>query len=158
MRSTPQSAATTNRTTGEPLATDRPIRVHGLAEAGAACAAAAELGVPLLLVSAPAAAAHGGALWFRDLVARAAAAHPGLPVAAVLDCADRPGDVQGAIAAGTPALLFTGPAAVAARLADIAARRGAVLLTALPAALDLRTARDPERACRDWLSGAPHPQ
>ncbi|MDQ2105789.1 hypothetical protein QSG27_24050, partial [Azospirillum sp. C340-1] len=59
----------------------RPIRFHGLAEASAACAAAAELGVPLLLVSAPGAAAHAGAGWFLAVVARAAARHPAVEVA-----------------------------------------------------------------------------
>ena len=72
---------------------------------------------------------------------------------AVLDCADRPGDVLGALSAGLATLLFTGRADVAARLADIAAQSGARLLTDLPAPLDLRGVRDPLRACREWLGG-----
>ncbi len=131
----------------------RPIRIHSLAEARAACAAAAELGVPLLLVSAPGAAAYAGAGWFRAVIARAAALHPSVEMAAVLDCADRPGDALGALSAGIAALLFTGRADVAARLADIAARSGTRLLTNLPEPLDLRGVRDPQRACREWLGG-----
>ena len=131
----------------------RPIRIHSLAEARAACAAAAELGVPLLLVSAPGAAAYAGAGWFRAVIARAAALHPSVEMAAVLNCADRPGDALGALSAGIAALLFTGRADVAARLADIAARSGARLLTDLPEPLDLRGVRDPQRACREWLGG-----
>ncbi len=136
-----------------PKGATRPIRIHGLAEARAACAAAAELGVPLLLVSAPAAAAHAGALWFRTVAARAAAEFPTLPLITVLDCADRAGDAQGALAAGVEAILFTGPALVGVKLAEIAAARGAVVLTTLPKALDLRGVRNQVAACRDWLRG-----
>ena len=130
-----------------------PIRVHSLAEARAACAAAAELGVPLRLVSAPAGGAHGGALWFRSVAAQAGAEFPAIDLTAVLDCADRAGDAQGALASGVRAVLFTGPAPVAARLADIAGRTGALLLPCLPPALDLRGVRDPGAACRAWLAG-----
>lgn len=131
----------------------RPIRIHSLAEAGAAGAAAAELGVSLLLVSAPGAAASAGAGWFRQVVGRTATLHPSVEVTGVLDCADRPGDAMGALSAGIGVVLFTGRADVAARLADIAERSGARLLTTLPEPLDLRGVRDPQRACRDWLSG-----
>ncbi|WP_114860604.1 hypothetical protein [Azospirillum brasilense] len=131
----------------------RPIRIHGMTDADAACAAAAELGVPLLLVSAPGAAASAGAGWFREVAARAAARHPSVATTAVLDCADRPGDALAALSAGIGVILFTGRVDVAERLADIAAQRGARLLTGLPEALDLRGARDPRRTCRNWLSG-----
>lgn len=131
----------------------RPIRIHGLNDADAACAVATDLGVPLLLVSAPGAAASAGAGWFREVVANATARHPSVAMTAVLDCADRPGDALGALSAGLDTVLFTGRADVAERLADIAAQRGTRLLTALPQALDLRGVRDPRRACRDWLSG-----
>lgn len=137
----------------EPPSQTRPIRIHSLAEAHTACAAAAELKVPLLLVSAPGAAAYAGAGWFRAIADRAAALHPEVTSMAVLDCADRPGDVLGALSAGLATLLFTGRADVAARLADIAAQSGARLLTDLPAPLDLRGVRDPLRACREWLGG-----
>ncbi|MCW2236520.1 hypothetical protein [Azospirillum canadense] len=132
------------------------IRVHSLDDARAACAAAADLGVPVRLVSAPAGAAHGGALWFRELVARAAAEWPSVGLTAVLDCADRAGDAQGALAAGIKAILFTGPAPVAATLTSIAERMGSTVLTEPPAALDLRGARDPVAACRQHLAkGSP---
>ncbi|NUB09057.1 hypothetical protein FW320_23105 [Azospirillum sp. Vi22] len=131
----------------------RPIRIHSLTDADAACAAAADLGVSLLLVSAPGAAASAGAGWFREVAARAAARHPSVAMTAVLDCADRPGDALGALSAGIGAILFTGRLDVAERLADIAAQRSARLLTTLPEALDLRGARDPRRVCRNWLNG-----
>lgn len=131
----------------------RPIRIHSLTDADAACAAAADLDVPLLLVSAPGAAASAGAGWFHEVTARAAARHPSVAMTAVLDCADRPGDALGALSAGIGAILFSGRADVAERLADIAVQRGSRLLTALPQALDLRGVRDPRCACRNWLTG-----
>ncbi|MBP2291922.1 hypothetical protein [Azospirillum rugosum] len=126
--------------------------MHSLDDARAACAAAADLGVTVRLVSAPAGAAHGGALWFRELVARAAAEWPSAAPTAVLDCSDRAGDAQGALAAGIGVILFTGPAPVAAKLADIAGRTGATVLTGPLPALDLRGVRDPVAACRDYLA------
>ena len=58
------------------LSPSRPVRIHGVAEARAALDAAAGLGAPLVLVSAPAAAAHAGALWFRAVVEEARRTHP----------------------------------------------------------------------------------
>lgn len=127
----------------------RPVRVHGAADARAALAAAAALGVPVALV----ADAAAGGLWLRRVLDDAHAAVPGAEACGVLDCGDRAGDAQAALAAGVDAVLFTGPPAVAARLADVAARRRAALLTALPQPLDLRGARDAEAACRAWLAG-----
>jgi len=129
----------------------RPIRIHGLADARAAGAAAAALGLPLTLV----AGSYGGAPWLLSIVGRVARAHPGLTVAAVLDCGDRAGEAQGALAAGVPHALFTGRDDVAIRLAALAAGYGATLLTALPPVFDPRGTRDPEAACRAWLSSQP---
>lgn len=127
------------------------VLVHGLDDALAAVAAAAETGRAVALLSAPAASAHAGALWLLELRRQALDAHPSAGAIAVLDCDDRAGDAQGAIAAGVTHLVFSGRADVAARLADIAAARGAELLTARPAALDLRGRRDAAGACRSWL-------
>ncbi|WP_448190545.1 hypothetical protein [Azospirillum sp. sgz301742] len=126
----------------------RPVRVHGIGDARAALMAAAALGRPVVLVGPP----GGGALWFARMVEAARAAVPGAEAEAVLDCADRAGDAQGALAAGVRHVLFSGPPEVAARLADIAARSGAVVLPALAPALDLRGERDPQRACQAWLA------
>ena len=126
----------------------RPVRVHGVAEARAALTAAAALGVPVVLVGPP----GGGALWFAHMAEAARAAVPGAEAIAVLDCADRAGDAQGALAAGARYVLFSGPAEVAERLAGIAARSGAVVLPSLAPALDLRGERDPLGACRAWLA------
>lgn len=127
----------------------RPVLVHGLDDARSALGAAAALGVPVTVV----AGAASGALWFIRVVEAARAACGAVEVHAVLDCADHAGDAQGALAAGVRHVLFTGPPAAAARLADIAAARGAVVLTSLPPALELRGMRDAAAACRTWLSG-----
>lgn len=133
----------------------RPILVRGVGDALAAAAAAESAGAALALMAPPA----GGALWLLGLIERVRRAHPGLEVTGLLDCGDRAGEAQGALAAGVPALLFTGRPEAAARLAAIAAARGAMLLTACPPLLDLAAeSRGSGRAallealCRDWLT------
>ncbi|WP_051341191.1 hypothetical protein [Azospirillum halopraeferens] len=127
----------------------RPVRIHGPDDARAALAAARALGMGVALCAPPGA----GALWLRRVAERAASGYPDVPVAAVLDCGDRAGEAQGALAAGVRHLLFRGSPAAADRLADIAAASGAVVLRALPEPLDLRGARDPVAACTAWLAG-----
>lgn len=129
----------------------RAVAVHSLAHARAAVAAAAELGVPVTLISAPGAAAYTGAPWFREVVAAARAEHPEAAVDCILDCGTRAGDVMAALRAGVPAVIFTGRKDVAARLAAIAEARGARLVTRRPRALDLLDEGEPEAACRAWL-------
>lgn len=131
----------------------RAIVVHSLADARAAARTAAELGVPIELWSAPGAAASAGAGWFKAVLEATRAAEPAAPVSAVLDCAELPGLVLGAFRVGLEVVCFTGPARVAAKLADIAAQQGARLVRRRPArALDLRHAADPAAACRAWLA------
>jgi hypothetical protein len=125
--------------------------VHALAHVRAALAAAAARGSPVTLLSAPGAGGFAGAGWFMGVIDQARAAHPQVTLSALLDCGDRPGFVLAALRQGVPGVIFTGPAATAVRLADIAAQQGARLLTARPPACDLLDAVDPERACRAWL-------
>lgn len=140
-----------------PPALLRPILVRGLADALAAAAAAGAAGTALALMTPPA----GGALWLLGLIGRVRQAHPDLEVTGLLDCGDRAGEAQGALAAGVPALLFTGRPEAAERLAAIAAARNAVLLTARPPLLDLAAeghgSTRPallEALCRAWLAQA----
>ncbi|MDR6771198.1 hypothetical protein [Azospirillum sp. BE72] len=147
----------------------RPILIRGLDDARAAAAAADQAGKPLVLMAPPAT----GALWLRGVVERVRMAHPGLEIAGLLDCGDRAGEAQGALAAGLRLVLFTGRADVADRLAAIAAARGTALLTRCPPTLDLAaqptaaqsaaaqsTAKGRSRhrvaaleaLCRDWLA------
>lgn len=112
--------------------------VHSLAHAVAALTAAAKSGRPVIVLSAPGAALYAGPGWWRGLIEAARAAAPTARCTAILDCADNAGAAQGAIRAGVEAIVFTGRADVAARLADIAGQRGIEMVTERPAAvLDL---------------------
>lgn len=130
----------------------RPIRIHGLADALAAVEAARSLGLPSLTLVA---GGYGGASWLLGIAARAAAEHPDIAIIPVLDCGDRAGEAQAALAAGMPHILFTGPAEAERRLAAIGAGLGATVTDGLPPAYDPRGARDPRSACRAWLSSTP---
>jgi len=72
-------------------------------------------------------------------------------VTAMLDCGDRAELVQGALRTGLADLVFTGPAPVAARLADIAGQQGARLHRSRPRSLEIADPGAPLAACRAWL-------
>ncbi|HSR71062.1 MAG TPA: class II fructose-bisphosphate aldolase [Kiloniellales bacterium] len=135
----------------------RAIIVHSLEQARAALAAAAELGVPVTLVSAPAAAGYLGALAFREMIAEARRGYGSVDLEAILDCGPDPGYVLSALRQGLAAVRFTGPPKTAAVLAEIAAAHGARLLTGPLPACDLAAERDPPAACRRWLAAADRP-
>jgi hypothetical protein len=106
----------------------------------AALSAAADLGRPVTLASAPDAGVYAGPGWFGALIAAAREAVPAAQSTALLDCGDDAGAAQAAMRAGIEGVVFTGRADVAERLLDIAGRRGTRLLTGRPAAaLDLGT-------------------
>jgi hypothetical protein len=114
------------------------IVIHSLVHAVAALTAAAETGRLVTLASAPSAGIYAGPGWFGALVAAAREAVPAARCAALLDCDDDAGAVQAAIRADIEGIVFTGPAEITGRLADIAVRRGARLVTQGPVpALDL---------------------
>jgi len=119
--------------------TDAPvIIVHSLAHAIAALNTAAEQGRAVVLASAPDAGIYAGPGWFGALVNVARRAVPTAQATALLDCGDDAGAAQAAIRAGIEGIVFTGRAEIAARLADVAGQRGALLLTTRPEpALDL---------------------
>jgi hypothetical protein len=112
--------------------------IHSEAHAVAALRASVEREHPVTLLSAPDAGIYAGPGWWREMVAAARTAVPTAECIVILDCGGDAGAVLAAIRAGVAAIVFTGRADVAARLADIAAQRGSRLLTARPqAALDL---------------------
>lgn len=82
----------------------------------------------------------------------ASEAHPGARFTAVLDCADRPGDVLASLRQGLADLVFHGSGEVRDKLAAIAEAKGARLRIRLAADLDLAAERDPEAACRRLFS------
>lgn len=132
------------------------IRIHSLDEARVALTAARALGRPVLLVSAPSAARHGGPGWWRNLVEAARAEYPEVEVTTLLDCDDSAGDAMACLREGVERICFRGRADVAAKLRDMAATRGTRIEDELPRGLDLRALRDPAAACRVWLREDPH--
>ena len=136
-----------------------PVLIHSLADARAALAAAAALGVPVTLASAPGAAGYAGPAWFGEVIAAARRDYPSVPVTAVLDCGDAPGHVMAAIRrAMSPGneplvLRFNGDPARDPALQEMAAAAGLRLTRGLEPGLDLRQARDPVESCRAWLTG-----
>ena len=114
------------------------ILIHSLAHAVAALSAAAERGHSIVIASAPAAGIYAGPGWFGALVVAARETVPAAQTIALLDCGEDAGAAIGAIRAGIEGIIFTGRADAAARLADIADKRGALLITSRPQpALDL---------------------
>lgn len=135
--------------------TRKAITIHSLRHARAAAAAAAETGQPLLLLSAPAAAAYTGPGWFGAVARQIADEFPDARVTPVLDCGDRPGHALAALRHGLKTIRYDGPADAA--VTDIARRTGATVLQDRPLALDPHecAAVDDDtrlrQACRDWL-------
>ncbi|MBE9552368.1 MAG: hypothetical protein IMF05_02780 [Proteobacteria bacterium] len=141
--------------TTEPEGASLPPAVvfHSLAQAEAALAVAGELGLPVTLISAPAAAGYAGPGWFRSVVEQARAAHPEAQFTAVLDCGDYSGLALAALREGVAVIRFSGD--TVDKIADIAGQYGARVIRARPEALDLarieRRGWDMARACREWL-------
>lgn len=129
------------------------IVFHSLAQAQAALAAASELGQPVTLISAPAAAGYAGPGWFRSVVEQARAAHSDVEATAVLDCGAFSGLALAALRDGVTVIRFSGD--TGDKIADIAGQLGARVIAARPEALDLasveRKGWDMVRACREWL-------
>ncbi len=110
--------------------------VRGAAEAAAALRLAD--GRPVLLLSAPGAAAMLGAAGWRALVEHALALVPEAMAEDALCCGAMPGLALAALREGCRILVLDGRCPAFAAVADAAAECGALLLPARPLALDLR--------------------
>jgi len=117
--------------------------IHSLAHLRAALSAGAASGRPVVALSAAGASAFAGAGWFAALIEQGRREFPEVPLTAMLDCADRAGDVPAALRLGLQYVIFTGHAEAAVRLGDIASRTGASIVAARPPACDLIDAKDP---------------
>jgi len=117
----------------------------------AALAAAAQLGVPLTVVSAAGAGVHAGAGWWAAMVEAARPTFPSVHLTAVLDCGDQPGHVLAAWRAGVADVRFSGEGPAADRLDAIAVSLGRRLWRELPPSIELRFRRDPVATARNWL-------
>ena len=122
--------------------------IHSLAHLRAALTAGAASGRPVVALSATGASGFAGAGWFASLAEQARLEFPQVELTAILDCADRGGDVPAALKLGLRHLIFTGHPEAAIRLQDIAAQSGATVITSRPPSLDLQGASDPFRAAR----------
>lgn len=131
------------------------IVIHSLDHAKAALGAAAELGVPVTLISAPGAVAYLGATVFRDIARQAAQAFPDARFDAVLDCGDEPGLALGAMRHGVPGVCVHVLPEVEAKLAENAAKRGCRVHHRGGPELDLLGMTDPKAACLSWLAPLP---
>lgn len=130
----------------------RRIVVHGLAHALAAAEAAASLGVPVTIVSAPGAAGYAGPLWFAAVIAAARSRFPAAEIGAVLDCGADAGRALAALRAGATRIGLRAPPRVAAKIASIARASGAKIERARSRALDLGQVGDIRAAARLWLA------
>lgn len=113
---------------GPPQGQPRILCVHAAAEVRAARVLAGT--APLRFLSAAGAAAYLGTMGFRALLG---AEWPH----AILDCGNAPGHALDALRLGCPAVVLAPEVPAFAALAGIAAKEGAVLLTACPPHLDL---------------------
>lgn len=125
---------------------------HSFDHVRAALSAARDLGRPILLLTAPGAAAAVGANVLKVMVDDAAALVPGAAFDVLIDCGNQPGTAMGALRAGWRHLAFQGDAAVQPKIADLARQHSATLETAVPPARDLGGQRHPDKAVRAWLS------
>jgi hypothetical protein len=128
------------------------ILIRCAADLDLAARTAAGLGRTLRIVSAPEAGIRAGAMWWKMLIDRAAARHPGIVETALLDCGESPGRTMEAIRAGVRDLAFRGGEALAVPLAQMADSAGATLWRTLPDAIDLDREKDAAEACRAVLS------
>jgi hypothetical protein len=125
------------------------IVVHDLDQARAALDAAGELGIAIELRSATDAAAYAGVGYLKALGELAGQE-------LLIDCGEDAGLVMAALRTGCRRLVFSGPADLGARLADMAAQLGADFRheTTRPACLELAPEADAARACREWLQAS----
>ncbi len=122
------------------------VIVHGLADARAALT----LGLPVTLLSAPAAGLYAGCLWWREVVAQARAECPAVPMVDVLDCADGSGQAMAALRVGMVRLVLWRAAPGWDAVEQIARRQGGFVLPEAPVALDL-AAPGATRRLSAWL-------
>ncbi len=125
-----------------------PVVVHGLDHARTALAP----GLPVTLLSAPAAASFAGCAWWRALVQAARAEFAAFEWTDILDCGDAPGYAMSALRLGQRAIILDPACPAFAAVEGVAGSLGARLLGQRPSSLDL-AARGAERLLLPWLRG-----
>ena len=130
----------------------RAVTVHDLDHARIALTAAAELGRPVILLSAPAIAHAIGPLYFASLVRAARADAPAARCSAILDCHRAAGRAMAAVRLGFEAIVYVGTPETVEKLTDIGEPYGCEILTERPQSLDLRGQAEPLEAVRKYLA------
>jgi len=127
------------------------ILVRDLETALAAAKAAADAGVPVMLLSEKECALTAGVGWF-DAIMRAARRHaPKADAIGLIDCGSRADLVQAAFRQGIDGAVYRGSPKIAVKLASIASQAGRILRSCRPPAFDPGTANDPA-AIGSWLA------
>jgi hypothetical protein len=129
------------------------VVVHGLDDALAALSP----GLPVLLLSAPNAAAFMGCLWWRALVDAARRASPDTETADALDCGDSPGYAMAALREGQRILILDPACPAFPAVRNAATRLFAAVWPRRPAALDLAQCGAVRRLA-DWLQSGTQSQ
>ena len=123
------------------------VVVHGLAQLRLAL----RPGLPVTLLSAPAAACFAGSAWWRALMAIGRAEFGG-PWDDILDCGDAPGTAMAALRLGQRRLILAEAAPGFAAVVAAASALGAEVTTARPPLLDLARPGAGRRLLL-WLQG-----
>ena len=124
------------------------VVIHGLPDARRVLAGSR----PVTLLSAPGAALFAGCGWWRALIERARAEHPGIPIDDILDCADAPGLALGALRIGLRRIVLDPGLPGWSSVAAIAKSLGGEVLTSRPSSIDMAD-RAGARRLHDWLQG-----
>lgn len=127
------------------------IMIHALADARAALTAAQALGVPVRLVSPPAAPAYLGIDYFQNVADAAREDFPDVDAQFVLDCDDMTGFALAAFRQGVDRIHIRVENDVRLRIEEVATQVGGCLEDIIAPALDLENIDDPVAACREWL-------
>jgi len=127
--------------------------VHTLAQAEAALRAAHARSLPVTLRSAPGAANYVGLGFLKSLFEAAARSNPEAKHSVIIDCGSDAALAHRAMVMGFQRIAFSGPSAMAKKIAQIGKKCGARLAPARPPAhaLDLLDSPHPEDACGTYL-------
>lgn len=128
------------------------VTIYGLPEARLSAEVALETHTPIILLSAPVAAAFAGPAWFQSVLAQTRDAVPGVDALGMLDCGDYGGHALAALREGVAAIVYDGAANAA--VDDIAAQVNAEVVRRRPECLDTRIAEsqgDLATALRAWF-------
>ena len=122
------------------------VIIHSAAHVHLVLVAARRLDARPVLLTPPGATAYAGVAYLKAMVDRA----PGLD--AILDCGAEAGFAMAAIREGWRDIYLAGDEIILGKIEDMLGQVDGRLRLALPSALDLGSADDPEARLKDWLT------